>query len=57
MLVYIREDMRERILRSPTLDEIPQSLKTVFDFENELLKDMQRELDVHNECGVVYLIS
>ena len=49
--------MRERILRSPTLDEIPQSLKTVFDFENELLKDMQRELDVHNECGVVYLIS
>ena len=57
MLVYLREDMRKQVLAPPTLDDIPAPLKEIFDKENEMLDDMQRELDVHNECGVVYLIS
>ena len=57
MLVYLREDMRSQVLAPPTLDDIPPTLKEIFDKENEMLDEMQRELDVHNECGVVYLIS
>ena len=57
MLVYLREDMRNKVLSPPTLDDIPAPLKEIFDEENKLLDDMQRELDVHDECGVVYLIS
>ena len=57
MLVYLRADTRDEVLRAPTTDEIPRALQQVFDQENALLDDMQRELDVHNECGVVYLLT
>ena len=57
MLVYLREDMRKQVLAPPALHDIPAPLKQIFDKENEMLDDMQRELDVHNECGVVYLLS
>lgn len=57
MLVYLRVDMRERILTQPPLDEIPRSLRCIFDSENAIVDDMQRELEVHNECGVVYLLT
>ena len=57
MLVYIRAGMREKILRAPKLSEVPKDVSDFFDGENGVVDDMQRELDVHNECGVVYLIS
>lgn len=57
MLVYLRVDMRDRILTQPHLEEIPRSLRSIFDGENGIVDDMSRELDVHNECGVVYLLT
>ena len=57
MLVYIRAGMREKILQAPRLSEVPTDVSDFFDRENGVIDDMQRELDVHNECGVVYLIS
>ena len=57
MLVYLREDVRRDILKPPTLDEIPSELKTAFDAENEIIDSMSNELEVHNECGFVFLIS
>ena len=57
MLVYLREDVRKEILRPPGLEEIPEDLKQVFDDENEVVDSMWRELEVHNECGFVYLVS
>ena len=57
MLVYLRDDVRKEILRPPKQDEIPKHLQEVFDKENEIIDSMQKELDVHNECGFVYLVS
>ena len=49
--------MRSEILRPAALDDIPSHLKSIFDGENKVIDEMQAELDVHNECGFVYLIS
>lgn len=57
MLVYIREGERAKVLKPPSLEEIPEKLRQFFDRENSIVDDMRRELDVHNECGSVYLIS
>ena len=57
MLVYLREDMREKILQQPNLNEVPEKLKEMFDKENVVVDTMKKELDVHNECGIVYLIT
>ena len=57
MLVYIRAGMREKILQAPKLSEVPKDVSDFFGRENGVIDGMQRELDVHNECGVVYLIS
>lgn len=32
-------------------------MTTFLDAENEVLDDMQRQLDIWNECGIVYLLS
>ena len=57
MLVYLRSDMRDKILSPPTDEQIPKPLREFFDRENSIVDDMKRELDVNDECGYVYLLS
>ena len=57
MLVYIKQDLRHKILKPNSDEEIPEPLCKFFKQENDLLDKMQKELDVENECGIVYLLS
>ena len=57
MLVYIRQDQLAQILESPSQDEVPRLLSDKLKQEATLLNQMQKDLDVHIDAGVVYLIS
>ncbi len=43
MLIYIREQDRENIMRSINVDEIPQILKERFDEENNVTERLNRD--------------
>ena len=57
MLVYIRQDQRDEILLQDTGEDIPENIQQKFTNEALLLNAMQKELEVHIYCGVVYLLS
>ena len=57
MLVYIRQDQLAQILESPSQDEVPRLLSDKLKQEATLLNQMQKDLDVHIDAGVVYIIS
>ena len=57
MLVYIREDQKDVILQTPVKNDVPRLLSDKFTEEATVLNQMQKELDVHIDCGIVYLIS
>ena len=57
MLIYIREDERDQILSEPLLDSIPSRIKDLFTTENVLLKEMQRDLEIDQDYGTIYLIT
>ena len=57
MLVYIRCDQRDEILSQDEEIKIPENIKKKFDSEAELQNEMQRELEVHIDCGSVMLLS
>lgn len=57
MLVYIRERDLERVLTPPRDSDIPQRLVDRFENENKLIRELNKDLKVYQECGDVYLIS
>lgn len=57
MLVYIREDDRDTIMKEIHIDEIPPSLKERFDEENMINQKLEKDFASLEECGTVYIIS
>ena len=46
MLIFIREDEKEDILKEPAVQDIPHSIKDMFNEENEVLEKMKKEIYV-----------
>ena len=57
MLVYIREEEKDKILRQPQLEDLPSHITDFFNKENKVLEEMHHELKIEEECGSVFLIS
>jgi hypothetical protein len=57
MLVYIREQDRDEIMREVTIEDIPLQIKGKFDEENKLNQKLEQDQSLLEECGDVFLVT
>ena len=48
MLLYLREDEREQILKEPSLDSINSAVREIFTRENKYLKKITADFDTED---------
>ena len=57
MLIYIRVEEEDSILREPTLECIPSRLQSLFQAENRLVREIFQDFEPLSDCKPVYLLT
>lgn len=57
MLFYVKVDESEAILRAPQIESIPAPIKTIFEEENQLVKEINAEHEYVIECRTALILT